>query len=93
MESLGEVAVETGKILMVDPCHLFSQREWREVVIPMGKTMGEGRVGLNKAVLKLLSIRTGDPEINLEELAVIAGTGGDASFKVTKSDEGLKVHL
>ncbi len=93
MESLGTVAVETGKILMVDPCHLFTQREWQELLIPLGKTLGEGRAGLNKAVLKVLSLRTGDPEINLEELAVIAGTGGDGCFEVTKGDEGLKVHI
>ncbi len=93
MDSLGKVAVDTGQILMIDPAYLFTRRQWQEEVIPMGKTMGKGRAGLNKAILTMLSNQNQEPR-DLTQLAVIAGTGvGDGSFEVTRGDEGLKVHI
>ncbi len=82
---IGEAAVDTGMLLIIDPAYLFTQEEWREDIGARAKRLGDD---FPKAVLEALAEITGRP---IETLAVVAGTGGDGRFQVTQSGDKIVI--
>lgn len=69
------VAVDTGTLLVVDPAYLFSQDEWRKMVVPGIKK------NYKAAVFKAIEQKTGR-NFSLSKLATLVETCGDGTFKV-----------
>lgn len=69
------VLVDTGKVLAIDPVHLFTQEEWQEMINgPMYS------VDRTKALMEALAKKF---KQDFSKLAAVLYTGGDGEFKVT----------
>ena len=79
-KKIGEVGVDTGTLLIVDPGYLFTEEEWHADVVARVDDLG---ITYPQAVLQALTARTGR---DMERLAVIGGTGGDGTFPVRQAD-------
>lgn len=82
---IGEAAVDTGMLLIIDPAYLFTEEEWMKDIGTRAKRLGDD---FPTAVLEALAEITGRP---IETLAVVASTGGDGRFQVTQSEERIVI--
>lgn len=88
LERLGTVAVDTGQVLIIDPCQLFTRSEWAEICrksdgVPLDAEAGAHANAHNEAILEALAARRGVTPEQMERNATIAGGfGGDGMYKV-----------
>lgn len=76
------VAVDSGLILMVDPCYLFTDAEWKKIC-------RREDVSIQDAILEALKLKKkGEERTN----AIVCSTErGDGRYAVERTDEGIVI--
>ena len=78
LKSIDEgVAVDTGSIVMIDPAHLFTDKEWREVV--------NSKKSFEQAIKDKFAPNL---PIKAKSLLQVVSMGGDGSYKVRVAKNG-----
>lgn len=97
MKKIGTVGVDSGMLLLVDPCYLFSDEEWREVCV-LAESYERPPVELGKfaspdfprAVVEMLAKKTGEQK--MDKLALVFRTHvGDGRYTVRDHDDSFSV--
>jgi hypothetical protein len=87
-------AVDSGSLLIIDPCYLFTTDEWRDLVIEPAFG-ADGHLDYEKyrrQVLIALKKKVGlDQPVGLENLGAVIDTGGDGRFPVIQTEEGILI--
>jgi len=81
-----DVPVDTGSVIVVDPCYLFNHEEWTEILGPRTEEgFNQGQVR-DRIFAKLKSL-LGRPFVE----GAYVSTGGDAVFKVKRGERGTPI--
>lgn len=81
------VAVDSGLILMVDPCYLFTDAQWKRICHKAHG--GKVEVPIEDVILDTLKLRRKDTG---RTSAVVKSTRhGDGRFEVERRDDGLVI--
>jgi len=86
-ENIGKVGVDTGMLLIIDPAYLFSEDDWRNVVVKRAQALGGD---YPRAVLEVLSEGLRRP---IKDLAVTVFTKGDGAFDVKQDEKGIHIEV
>lgn len=86
----GRVCVETGQLLIIDPCFLFSRDEWIKA-IRSGPSAGDNHQDVVRGILKALAERSGRSFDTLNQVAVVSPTGGDMVADVVWDETGIQI--
>lgn len=92
---IGKVGVDTGSFLIIDPCYLFTTREWtilmsrREVLEARGV---EPDAAYRQVIFDAVAKRSG-VSVSDSLGALVTNFGGDGCFEVEESDNGIEVVL
>ena len=85
---LGSVAVDSGLLLVIDPCYIFNKKEWDKICAEGLKDGGD----IGNEILKMLMNRVKQKEMENGELALVFRTEyGDGLYKVERDGEGIKI--
>lgn len=95
-KKVGTVCVDSGMLLLIDPCYLFTEEEWHQVSdLAFGYPHAPVELGkmsepdFPRAVLEVLSKKAGQ---KMEKLALAFIThDGDGRYTVTDHDTSFSV--
>ena len=87
IDSVEAVAVDSGMILMVDPCYLFTSAEWGKICKRAHDS--DEKIDIEDCILEALKLKKkGDDRT----FAVCRHTEhGDGRYKVERTDSGLVI--
>jgi hypothetical protein len=81
-----EVGVDSGLLLIIDPCYLIDEENWKEVG-KLAARYGDTDAAWRRAVLEVLGKMTGQGSI--KRLGTVVPTGGDGRFGVRRWEKGI----
>lgn len=86
--TLGEVAVDSGLLLVIDPCYIFNDKEWKTICKEGHKDGGD----IGQEILDMLMKRIKKTHCENEKTALVFRTEfGDGSYAVMRYDNGVTI--
>lgn len=73
-----DVPVDTGSVIVVDPCYLFTNEEWQKII---------EQDDMHRAIFDRLREKVGTKFVE----GAYVGTGGDATFRVRPGKHGVPI--
>lgn len=88
MHTLGKVGVDSGLLLLIDPCYIFNRKEWKQIC-KKGHAEG-GDIG--QEIINMLMRRVKKHGMENGELALVFQTEyGDGCYAVSRDDSGVVI--